>query len=462
MLLTNIDSHVFDNLLDGVILLDASKNIVYANEAFAKIIDTPIRRLKKGKALEDFIHLDENIWSLTSLENKTEDTSTYKEISFQKLNGESVLAQISVQIMTIDNQKYFLIYVRDVSLENILQKKYRTELEEKDKYIQQLDRKLFEVQFMLDISSLQSEYSLDGPILIDEVLKKLVNTFPIEMAAYFTSQKSENLIEFNLQSFLGKPGVDHRDFRDEISCFLREPKHGENSLKDNKIQSIQTEDVSCVIAPVKGRTSDFGVFLLRSSPKQSTQLNSYSDLLHGMAKQIGISLENTLLYFKSITDEMTKLFNNRYFKYTLEREIQRCSRIESKFALVLIDVDHFKKFNDTYGHQTGDLVLKRVAQSIKKSCRTTDVAARYGGEEFAVILIDTDKTGAVGVAERIRTEIESTQIITKEHGTLNVTASLGVSIFPEHGSNDMDLIEAADIALYQAKNRGRNRTILKT
>ncbi|HNW36400.1 MAG TPA: GGDEF domain-containing protein, partial [Candidatus Ozemobacteraceae bacterium] len=157
-----------------------------------------------------------------------------------------------------------------------------------------------------------------------------------------------------------------------------------------------------------------------------------------------------------ITDGMTHLYLHRYFKQRLFDEVKRAARFNRSLALIMIDVDHFKIFNDTYGHQTGDEVLKRVAAIMRKAVRTHDLPVRYGGEEFALVLPETDMTGAMAVAERVRRAIEM-DFLEAGGKTIKFTASLGVAVFPDSALEMDDLIKAADVALYKSKESGRNR-----
>ena len=155
-------------------------------------------------------------------------------------------------------------------------------------------------------------------------------------------------------------------------------------------------------------------------------------------------------------DSMTNLVNYRYFFELLDQEIYRTLRYTTPLSLILIDIDNFKLINDTYGHPTGDVVIKTIANCIKSSLRETDISARYGGEEFAIILPHTDSNGALLVAERLRTMIANKKILEKENN-ISVTASFGVTtINGKKDVNAMSLVEQADSALYKAKNDGRN------
>ena len=186
------------------------------------------------------------------------------------------------------------------------------------------------------------------------------------------------------------------------------------------------------------------------------------DLLCVIASQIAVSLENARMYqameAMATTDGLTGLSNRRTFQERLAEMLQRAERQERPVSLVLCDIDHFKRINDTYGHLVGDLVLRRVAQVVQACARKVDVAARYGGEEFAVILENTDAAGARLFADRVRQEVQRLVMAT-DGGTVTCTLSLGVATLPEDGHEGRLLIEHADQALYYAKRNGRNRAV---
>lgn len=161
----------------------------------------------------------------------------------------------------------------------------------------------------------------------------------------------------------------------------------------------------------------------------------------------------------SITDGLTQVHNHRYFQDRLREEFRRAQRYDDPLSLILIDLDHFKAFNDTHGHQVGDIVLRDVAAALQRSVRETDLLARYGGEEFAILLPRTPLAGALTVAERVWREVGTLR--TGPQRTLDVTASVGVSSFPHHAvTSPEQLVLTADQALYRSKSEGRNRISL--
>ncbi|NLB35446.1 MAG: GGDEF domain-containing protein, partial [Elusimicrobia bacterium] len=150
--------------------------------------------------------------------------------------------------------------------------------------------------------------------------------------------------------------------------------------------------------------------------------------------------------------------NHQYFYLHMEEELRKFKRYKRPLSLIMLDIDHFKQFNDTYGHQQGDIALRAVSDILKNSVRETDIVCRYGGEEFAVILPETKLDKALAVAERIRSAAESNEIVLSDTVTGRVTLSLGVSEYPQdHIISDKEFVELADAALYIAKNYGRNR-----
>jgi two-component system cell cycle response regulator len=164
----------------------------------------------------------------------------------------------------------------------------------------------------------------------------------------------------------------------------------------------------------------------------------------------------------AITDGMTGLYNRRYFDTHVVKMLQKAEREERPMALIVVDVDHFKNVNDTYGHQSGDQILIQLAKRMMNNVRPTDLCARYGGEEFVIVLYDTDEEAAMAVAERVREAIEEESFtIPADPGKLDKTISLGIS-GRRDGDQPSDLVERADKALYYAKEHGRNQATLYT
>jgi diguanylate cyclase (GGDEF)-like protein len=169
------------------------------------------------------------------------------------------------------------------------------------------------------------------------------------------------------------------------------------------------------------------------------------------------------LQIQSIRDPLTGLFNRRYLEESLEREVARAKRRDSSLGLIMLDLDHFKAFNDTHGHRAGDEALAALGELLDSSVREEDVPCRYGGEEFALILPDAALEDVARRADEIREALATVNLrhAGKELG--RVTLSAGVAVYPEHGTTHEDIVLAADRALYAAKDAGRNRvTVAET
>lgn len=162
-------------------------------------------------------------------------------------------------------------------------------------------------------------------------------------------------------------------------------------------------------------------------------------------------------YKLATTDGLTELYNHRYFQEQMISQVANCERYNSSFSLILIDIDYFKKFNDMFGHQSGDAVLKQVAIKLKKNVRSSDFVCRYGGEEMAIILPNTDKDEAIITAEKICQVIAEKPFKLANNQESNVTISLGVATFPQDGEDSSSIIAKADERLYFAKENGRNQ-----
>lgn len=218
---------------------------------------------------------------------------------------------------------------------------------------------------------------------------------------------------------------------------------------------------SFLAVPLKAQNRISGTLLLTRQGESFTSRELR--LLRIYCNQAAVALENAIVYERvenlAATDSLTGLFNRRYFESSLARELARCDRTSSGLALLVVDIDHFKGFNDAYGHVMGDLVLRKVALTLQTALRKGDVLARFGGEEFVVILPQVNHRGAMDSAERLRQSVARSGVH-PGGPRRKVTVSIGVALFPEHATGADELLRAADGALYQAKNLGRDRVAI--
>lgn len=216
------------------------------------------------------------------------------------------------------------------------------------------------------------------------------------------------------------------------------------------------------VAPVFGVVGIFGVLVIAGCPLSIEGERKYVSML---ADLMSSSLQKDILIESGKNsvwvDHLTGVANRLYFLQRFESEIRRTENYRQALALFMFDIDEFKKVNDTYGHVSGDIVIKKVAEIIRANTRSSDLVGRYGGDEFLVLITSTTQEQAFTYAENLRNKINDVEILIPGHDThIRITISGGLAVFPTHGMSTSEIIISADYALYDAKRKGRNRTVL--
>ncbi len=218
---------------------------------------------------------------------------------------------------------------------------------------------------------------------------------------------------------------------------------------------------SYICIPILAQGQALGILHFQATDEAPQLNDSESSLKTTFAGQVGLSVANIrlreALRTQSIKDPLTGLYNRRYLEEMLEREIRRAVRSEQPLGILMLDLDHFKKFNDTYGHDAGDTVLREAAAFFSKSIRIEDIVCRFGGEEFVVILPTADLHASHARGEKIRSKLRELTVLHQGQSLGMITVSVGVAALPLHGTSPKELLEAADAALYCAKREGRDR-----
>jgi diguanylate cyclase (GGDEF)-like protein len=218
----------------------------------------------------------------------------------------------------------------------------------------------------------------------------------------------------------------------------------------------------CIPLAAYGDTLGF-VYIEAVSPGMVAMVDAYMGPLQELVELssiaiAGLNLRNRLEN-QSIRDGLTNLFNRHFMEIALDREIRRATRQQKPVAVLMLDVDHFKQFNDTYGHEAGDTVLREVAETLRQSAPAEGIVCRYGGEEFVAILPEMKMESALTLAEMLRHRVSEIRVRNRGESLREVTISIGVAVFPQHGETLEELLRMADRALYEAKNQGRNRVV---
>lgn len=277
---------------------------------------------------------------------------------------------------------------------------------------------------------------------------------------------------------LFKPSRDSLEFveswnGDQLSHKLYSPEEcwalrsGKPYIGDIRIGNIvcshqKKKDKQTLCIPLTAQGETHGVLHFSSKYDLSWTPEEHQ-LASAVSEHVSMTLANLdlrdSLRQQAIRDPLTGLYNRRYLLETMEHEISRSSRKKSEMGLMMIDLDYFKKFNDTYGHDIGDFILAEFGRLIQLIIREEDIACRYGGEEFTLMLPETGKNDTLKVAEKIRNHIQAHKFYFNNKSYAPITLSIGIAVFPHDGKTTSTLLKQADEALYQAKDQGRNQVV---
>jgi diguanylate cyclase (GGDEF)-like protein len=446
---TKPDLVLLDVMLPGISGIEVAKKI-RSNGKIKKYI--PILMLTAKSEIRDVI---------TGLEVGADDY-IIKPFSFDELiarvNSALRFKQLSDNLTTQSKE-----------LENANQEIYQLNqtLVENNK---ELRKKVYDLRNIFDIS-LELHAILDVDRLINSTLLSLIGKFSCKSAVFmYGLKKMEQRLSVLNSKGLYKTDVENLTIEksDSLISYLhknkspqlitRLPKYVQKSLGVKALTNISMELISPITTV---RNQEDALICLGPRVNEKPYQKAELEILLTINNIVSIALSNASLHDEvielSYTDGMTDLHNYRYFEMRLKEEILRHTRNKQGVSLIILDVDHFKNYNDTLGHQAGDEVLRQLALILKDTVRENDIVARYGGEEFAVILPSVSKDGVIILAERIRSHVADA-VFNDEHvqplGKL--TISVGTASLPLDASTSTDLIYKADTALYAAKHAGRN------
>lgn len=336
-----------------------------------------------------------------------------------------------------------------------------------------IDQQKLHIQFFSDLCRLNNDLSIgtDTLALYKEASQLLKRFFPFDKIT-FAQYKAEDSDELVIQYVEGQEadysighqitiagGVWERVLTADGPCVIADYETAELAFRFQPNDLAVLPFRSALGAALEvGRKRLGGILIESYLPEAYHQ--DYADILKIFALNLG-GILNRIQNFNAMKelamiDGLTGIYNHRAFKERLQNEIERCRRYGSSLTLLILDLDKFKRINDTYGHLHGDFVLKKTANIIRSSIRTVDTVARYGGEEFAVILINAEKSGCYNTAERIRSNVQSFNFI-KEEMNERMTISIGMAEYPADADNQNNLIAAADMAMYNSKRLGGNK-----
>jgi diguanylate cyclase (GGDEF)-like protein len=334
-----------------------------------------------------------------------------------------------------------------------------------DEMRQNLQLKISEIETLYTLGQ-EMNSTLDYNALINIILEDIIQALGAEKGSLMLYDEESRKLTIRTARGLSEKVIESTSVSEGegiagMVLKLKQPILINDCEKDSEFLHLKGGKVSsgCLMSvPLVAKEVMRGVInISKSEPNSFTKRDL--NFFQGLATQASIALENARLYKLAITDGLTKLYIHRYFQQRLDEEMKRALRYGSEVSLILTDIDHFKNFNDTYGHQQGDRVLKEVAKIMRDSMREVDIVARYGGEEFTVICPEKSCDEIIIPAERLRRNVEEAQFFINGE-RVPITISLGISTFPADATEKKMLIERADQALYYAKEHGRNRICL--
>jgi len=330
-----------------------------------------------------------------------------------------------------------------------------------DETKEEFKRRIFDLTTMLEIGrTLNTSLSLSD--VLDIIILTCNGHFHASDAMILLPSEEGEQIRFAYSSGDTKLVLDSShpfvDFMESSGGLIEIEEIRETDELKDVYEAFKQSDFQLIV-PLRFKGQINGILMLKKKEEDfgtgyTKDEKHYIELIAGFAS---VAIENARLYQMATLDRKTRLYNHGYFQNRLVEEIERAERYNTELALIMLDLDHFKNINDTYGHMIGDEVLIKIAKTIQEQVRSFDIPSRFGGEEFCIILPETDTKNAELVSERLRKRVEELSFKTVK-GPFSITVSIGISHFAhkKHITEDM-FIEQADKALYFAKQNGRNQ-----
>ena len=435
---------VFDEMLDGVIIIDRHKRVVDLNRAAAKQLQ-----------VEEDVSLGQELRKVAPMLASQIDLSPSSEGKDQSVELGNGAHPYHFNVRTsfwIDSEGQLTscqIWLRDITPLKQVEDSLRLALHETETLRQ---------------AGLALAAELDLDQVLERVLRFLQQAVPYDRAQVLLEEggairvralhgvmlpSTEEGLARRLKNYLLIQQMHHNP---ETICVSVVVEHHPQAAL------LPMDARSFLAVPLLMNQRFIGCLVLESF-KMGRYTSAEQLLVEAFASQAAISIQNAYLFQRvreqAITDPLTGVYNRRYFMETVNHEIGLARKQGRELAMILIDLDHFKWVNDTFGHVAGDQVLVRISQAARAQIRTSDVCCRYGGEEFAILLPDSDISAALQVADRLREDINLARVQTRK-GEVAVTASIGVASLDDRILNVEDLLHQADLALYAAKEGGRN------
>jgi diguanylate cyclase (GGDEF)-like protein/PAS domain S-box-containing protein len=453
----------------GIVVLDRQGSVELANAAFEKLFQYNRHELASVDIGNIGMPGDEGTDSMHVIPQVFAGNAIHKTVRQRRKDGHILdLALHGVPLLVNGEVRGAYLIYEDVSEQIRASEAQRQHAELLDRLVKELGRRTEEMTSLNEMGSLLacSGTVQEACAVVANSVQKLFPDAP--SGALYLFRSSRDLIEAAVR--WGQRDVSAPTFPAEACWSLRrgQPHWSEASGLGIACQHlIKSSTTDCLCVPMVAQGNTVGVLhlefqsaeLRRDSGSESFR-DSRQRLAISAASQIALSLASLqlreTLREQSIRDPLTHLFNRRFLEESLARELQMAARKKQSISVLFLDLDHFKRFNDTFGHAAGDMVLQSLADLFQSFFRATDICCRYGGEEFAIVLPESSSQDAAIRADMLRAEVKGLRLQYKKQTLGSLTVSIGIAAFPEHGSTSDELLKVADQCLYESKARGRD------
>ena len=455
----------------GIAVLDRQGSVELANTAFEKLFQYDRQQLTSIDIENIGIPHDEASHGGGQLLPQIfAGKAVHATVQHRRQDGEVLdLALHGVPLLLSGEVRGAYLIYEDISRQIRANEAQRQHAESLDRLVRELELRTKQMTSLHEMGSL---LSCSGTVkeacgIVANSVQKLFPDAP--SGALYLFKSSRDLVEAAVR--WGKKDALAPTFPPDACWGLRRGQPHWTGYSGNGIACqhlTESLNIECLCVPMVAQGNTVGVlhieFRSGADSGYDSGAESFRDsqqrLAISAASQIALSLASLqlreTLREQSIRDPLTRLFNRRFLEESLDRELQLASRKKQSIAVLFIDLDHFKRFNDTFGHEAGDMVLQSLADLFRNFFRATDICCRYGGEEFAIILPEASSEDAAIRAEALRSDVKRLRLQYKKQTLAQLTLSVGVAAFPEHGSTSPDLLKIADQCLYESKARGRD------
>jgi diguanylate cyclase (GGDEF)-like protein/PAS domain S-box-containing protein len=466
---------LIENSPFGIVVLDQQGRVELTNAAFDKLFRYSQGELTGGDLGCLFVPDDSWTGSTLSIEKIIAGETLHTTAKRRRKDGQILDLEVHAVPLLVNGrvQGSYMIY-KDISEQIRASQAERQHAEVLNQLVAELQLRTKQMTLLSEMGDLLECCSTtqEACAVVAQSLQKL---FPEALSgALYLFRSSRNLVEAAVR--WGSDSVSEPMFTPDACWSLRrgQPQWNESGGGINCAHLAGGSTNKCLCVPMVGQGDALGILHLEFGGETETKADSASESLQDsqqrlaatVSGQIALSLASLrlreTLRDQSIRDPLTGLFNRRFMEESLEREMQRAIRKNHPVSVLFIDLDHFKRFNDTFGHDAGDLVLRSIADVFRKQFRVDDVICRYGGEEFGIILPESSAQNAAIRANALREEIKKLEIQYKNRTVGTITLSIGVACFPEHGRTSEELVKAADQCLYKSKAAGRDSVTVAT